>query len=188
MNKKIIDISDRARIVFKYLVEGYLRNGNPMGSVSIRDSMKLNLSSATIRNVLAEINFYGLINRDHHSAGNTPSELGLQFYTNALLERGQIQEKEKKIIDKRQDTFEFVNQNKKITEVLNHLSQQTSLVVNEEKITKISKIDFYKIDIKKIIFIIQYDDGTLANRLVELENKVEDKDLNLVAALLSKFK
>ena len=57
MNKKIIDISDRARIVFKYLVEDYLKNGNPMGSVSIRDSMKLNLSSATIRNVLAEINF-----------------------------------------------------------------------------------------------------------------------------------
>mgnify|MGYP002261736871 FL=1 len=188
MNKKIIDISDRARIVFKYLVEGYLRNGNPMGSVSIRDNMKLNLSSATIRNVLAEINFYGLINRDHQSAGNTPSELGLQFYTNALLERGKSQEKEKKIIDKTQDTYEFVNQNKKITEVLNHLSQQTSLVVNKEKITKISKIDFYKIDIKKIIFIIQYDDGTLANRLVELENKVEDKDLNLVADLLSKFK
>ena len=44
MNKKIIDISDRARIVFKYLVEDYLKNGNPMGSVSIRDNMKLNLS------------------------------------------------------------------------------------------------------------------------------------------------
>ncbi len=188
MNKKIIDISDRARIVFKYLVEDYLKNGNPMGSVSIRDNMKLDLSSATIRNVLAEINFHGLINRDHHSAGSTPSDLGLQFYTNALLEPGQIQEKEKKIIDKSQGTYEFANQNKKIIEVLNHLSQQTSLVVNEEKITKISKIDFYKIDIKKIIFIIQYDDGTLANRLVELENKVEDKDLNLVADLLSKFK
>ena len=188
MNKKILDISDRARIVFKFLVEDYLKNGNPMGSMSIRDNMKLNLSSATIRNVLAEINFHGLINRDHQSAGSTPSDLGLQFYTNALLEPGQIQEKEKKIIDENHGTQEFSNQHRKITEVLNQVSKQTSLVVNEEKITKISKIEFYKIDIKKIIFIIQYENGALANRLVELENKIEDKDLNLVADLISKFK
>ena len=71
---------------------------------------------------------------------------------------------------------------------MNFLSKQTSLVINQEKITKISKIEFYKIDLKKLIFIIQYDDGTLANRLVELENNIEDKDLNLVSNFLIKFK
>ena len=188
MNKKILDISDRARLVFKFLVEDYLKNGNPMGSKSIRDNMKLNLSSATIRNVLSEINLHGLINRDHQSAGSTPSDFGLQFYTNALLELGQIKEKERKIIDERSLQADFHNEHKKITEVLNFLSKQTSLVINQEKITKISKIEFYKIDLKKLIFIIQYDDGTLANRLVELENNIEDKDLNLVSNFLIKFK
>ncbi len=188
MNKKILDISDRARQVFKFLVEDYLKNGNPIGSKSIRDNMRLSLSSATIRNVLAEINFYGLINRDHHSAGSTPSDFGLQFYTNALLELGKINQKEKQMIDASSNQAEFHNEHKKITEVLNFISKQTSLVVNEEKITKISKIEFYKIDLKKIIFIIQYDNGKLANRLVELEDKIEDKDLNLVADFLLKFK
>ena len=187
MNKKILNISDRAREVFKFLVEDYLKNGNPMGSKSIRDNMKLNLSSATIRNILAEINIHGLIDRDHHSAGSRPSDLGLRFYTSALLELGKINEKERKLIDESSNQSEFNNEQKKITEVLNFLSKQTSLVVNEEKITKISKIEFYKIDTKKIIFIIQYEDGTLANRLVELENSIEDKVLNLVTNFLSKF-
>ena len=188
MNKKILDISDRARLVFKFLVEDYLKNGNPMGSKSIRDNMRLNLSSATIRNVLSEINFHGLINRDHQSAGSTPSDFGLQFYTNALLELGNIKEKERKIIDESSHKIDFHNEYKKITEVLNFLSKQTSLVINQEKIKKISKIEFYKIDLKKLIFIIQYDNGTLVNRLVELENNIEDKDLNLVSNFLSKFK
>jgi heat-inducible transcriptional repressor len=188
MNKKILDISDRARLVFKFLVEDYLKNGNPMGSKSIRDNMKLNLSSATIRNVLSEINFHGLISRDHHSAGSTPSDFGLQFYTSALLELGQINDKERKIIDESSSQDEYHHEQKKITEVLNFLSKQTSLVVNEEKITKITKIDFYKIDLKKLIFIIQYDDGAIANRLVELDSNIEDKDLNLVSNFLLKFK
>lgn len=188
MNKKILDISDRARLVFKFLVEDYLKNGNPMGSKSIRDNMKLNLSSATIRNVLSEINFHGLINRDHQSAGSTPSDFGLQFYTNALLELGNIKEKERKIIDESSHKIDFHNEHKKITEVLNFLSKQTSLVINQEKIKKISKIEFYKIDLKKLIFIIQYNNGTLVNRLVELENNIEDKDLNLVSNFLTKFK
>lgn len=187
MNKKIINISDRARSVFKYLVEDYLKSGSPIGSKSIRDNMKLDLSSATIRSILSEINFHGLIRRDHHSAGSKPSDFGLQFYTSALLELQSINENEKKIIDQTYKKEGLTNQNKKITEVLNSLSKQTSLVINEEKINKILKIDFYKVDRKKIIFIIQYEDGTLSNRLVELEDGLQEKDLNLVAAMLSNF-
>ena len=188
MNKKILDISDRARSVFKFLVEDYLKNGSPIGSKSIKDNMRINLSSATIRNVLAEINFYGLINRDHHSAGSKPSDLGLQFYTNALLELENINPKEKKFIDENSKNDGFLNQNKKITEVLNSLSKQTSLVINEDKIMKINKIDFYKFDLKKIIFIIQYEGGAISNRLVELETTIDEKDLNLVSSLLSRFR
>ena len=95
MNKKISEISQRAKFIFKVLVENYLTTGQPMGSKSISSKLNYELSPATIRNVLNEINLHGLIQRDHFSAGSLPSDFGLQFYTQALLEPGQINKNEK---------------------------------------------------------------------------------------------
>jgi len=76
MNKKISEISHRAKFIFKLLVENYLTTGQPMGSKSISTKLNYELSPATVRNVLNEINLYGLIQRDHFSAGSLPSDFG----------------------------------------------------------------------------------------------------------------
>ena len=136
MNKKIMDIGDRAKSIFKFLVENYLVTGEPLGSKSISSKINNQLSPATIRNVLNEINFNGLIQRDHFSAGSIPSDFGLQFYTQALLEPGSISSKEKEIIDKNSKNSQDLKDYEGITHILNGLSKQTSLVINNEKILK----------------------------------------------------
>ena len=172
MNKKISEIGDRAKTIFKLLVENYISTGEPLGSKSISSKINNQLSPATIRNVLNEINFYGLIQKDHFSAGSVPTDFGLQFYTQALLEPGKIHKNEKDLID----STKFQNLPKeyeKITSVLNGLSNQASLVINDEKIPKIKKIDFHKIDNQKVIFIIENDDGSTTNRLVETKENID---------------
>ena len=186
MNKKISEIGDRAKTIFKLLVENYISTGEPLGSKSISSKINNQLSPATIRNVLNEINFYGLIQKDHFSAGSVPTDFGLQFYTQALLEPGKIHKNEKDLID----STKFQNLPKeyeKITSVLNGLSNQASLVINDEKIPKIKKIDFHKIDNQKVIFIIENDDGSTTNRLVETKENIDLRDLNIVSEFLNKF-
>ena len=186
MNKKISEISQRAKFIFKVLVENYLSTGQPMGSKSIRSKLSYDLSPATIRNVLNEINLHGLIQRDHFSAGSLPSDLGLQFYTQALLEPGQINKNEKQLIDSTKFT-DFSQEYEKITSILNGLSNQASLVINKEKIPKISKISFHTIDKKRVIFLVENEDGTTTNRLVETPENIELRDLNIISEFLNKF-
>ena len=186
MNKKISEISQRAKFIFKVLVENYLTTGQPMGSKSISSKLNYELSPATIRNVLNEINLHGLIQRDHFSAGSLPSDFGLQFYTQALLEPGQINKNEKQLIDST-NFSEFSEEYEKITSILNGLSKQASLVINNEKVPKISKISFHTIDKKRAIFIVEHDDGTTSNRLVETPENIEHRDLNIISEFLNKF-
>ena len=75
----------------------------------------------------------------------------------------------------------------KITNVLNGLSNQASLVINDEKIPKIKKIDFHKIDSQKVIFIIENEDGTTINRLVETKENIDNSDLNIISNFLDRF-
>jgi len=186
MNKKISEISQRAKFIFKVLVENYLSTGQPMGSKSISSKLNYDLSPATIRNVLNEINLHGLIQRDHFSAGSLPSDFGLQFYTQALLEPGQIDKNEKQLIDST-NFSDFPQEYEKITSILNGLSNQASLVINNEQVPKISKISFHTIDKKRVIFIVENDDGTTTNRLVETPDNIEIRDLNVISEFLNKF-
>ena len=186
MNKKISEISQRAKFIFKVLVENYLTTGQPMGSKSISSKLNYELSPATIRNVLNEINLHGLIQRDHISAGSLPSDFGLQFYTQALLEPGQINKNEKQLIDST-NFSDFSEEYEKITSILNGLSKQASLIINNEKVPKISKISFHSIDKKRVIFIVENEDGTTTNRLVETPENIELRDLNIISEFLNKF-
>ena len=186
MNKKISEISQRAKFIFKVLVENYITTGQPMGSKSISSKLNYELSPATIRNVLNEINLHGLIQRDHISAGSLPSDFGLQFYTQALLEPGQINKNEKQLIDST-NFSDFSEEYEKITSILNGLSKQASLIINNEKVPKISKISFHTIDKKRVIFIVENEDGTTTNRLVETPENIELRDLNIISEFLNKF-
>ena len=186
MNKKISEIGDRAKSIFKLLVENYISTGEPLGSKSISKKINYQLSPATIRNVLNEINFFGLIQKDHFSAGSVPTDLGLHFYTQALLEPGKINKSEKEIIESTR-IQNLPGEYEKITSVLNGLSNQASLVINDEKMPKIKKIDFHKLDNQKVIFIIENDDGSTTNRIVETKENLDLRDLNIISEFLNKF-
>ena len=81
----------------------------------------------------------------------------------------------------------LLNEQEIITNTLNGLSKQASLVINNEKITKIRKIDFHKIDNHKVIFIIEHEDGYTSNRIVEIDENIQTEDLNSIGNFINKF-
>src|SRR5512135_3788620 len=78
-------LSDRARHLLRVLVESYIREGQPVGSRSLSRDSGLNLSAATVRNVMADLEEYGFVSSPHTSAGRIPTDKGYRFFVDTLL-------------------------------------------------------------------------------------------------------
>lgn len=89
MNKNIslddIKLNDKQTSIFKLIVETYIETGEPVGSKKLVEKCKLNTSSATIRNIMALLETYNLLEKPHISGGRVPSTLGLQYYAKYLI-------------------------------------------------------------------------------------------------------
>src|SRR3954469_1636998 len=83
-------LSDRAQTLLRILIESYIRDGQPVGSRSLSRDSGLNLSSATVRNVMADLEEYGFVSSPHTSAGRVPTDKGYRFFVDTLLRRKQM--------------------------------------------------------------------------------------------------
>ena len=86
--KLLDEMNTRSREVFRRVVEGYLHTGDPVGSRTLTREMSEKVSAATIRNVMQDLEYLGLLDSPHISAGRVPTELGLRMFVDGLLEIG----------------------------------------------------------------------------------------------------
>ena len=92
------ELNDRSKLVFKNVVETYLKTGSPSGSETILRRAGLNLSSSSIRAILSSLQKEGLLYAPHISAGRMPTDKGMRFFVNGLLEFGRISKADKESI------------------------------------------------------------------------------------------
>ena len=85
-NTPLNDLNDRSREVFRRVVEGYLETGAPVGSRTLTRSLTEQVSAATVRNVMQDLEFLGLMGSPHVSAGRIPTQLGLRMFLDGFLE------------------------------------------------------------------------------------------------------
>ena len=93
------EMNDRSREVFRRVVEGYLEDGIPVGSRTLTRDFSEKVSAATIRNVMQDLEFLGLLDSPHVSAGRVPTQLGLRMFVDGLLEIGDPNETDRERID-----------------------------------------------------------------------------------------
>ena len=86
----ISELSERSREVFRHIVDAYLETGEPVGSRTLSRRLSVDLSPATIRNVMADLQEAGLLYAPHASAGRLPTEAGLRLFVDGLLEVGNL--------------------------------------------------------------------------------------------------
>ena len=84
------DMNTRSREVFRRVVEGYLENGEPMGSRTLTRTLTEKVSAATVRNVMQDLEYLGLLDSPHISAGRIPTQMGLRIFVDGLLEIGEM--------------------------------------------------------------------------------------------------
>src|SRR3546814_15894270 len=95
----IAELSERSRDILRHIVDAYCETGEPVGSRTLSRKLGMSLSPATIRNVMADLEEAGLLFAPHTSAGRLPTDLGLRFFVDGLLERGNLTTEERRHIE-----------------------------------------------------------------------------------------
>ena len=168
----IAGLDQRSREIFRNLVETYLATGEPVGSRTISKALTAQLSPASIRNVMMDLEDTGLIYSPHTSAGRMPTEAGLRFFVDALLEVNAISDVERARID-----AEVIHSNRQrpandvlgeATAMLSGLSQCASLVMSPKFNARLKHIEFVNLAPGRALVILVSEDGSVENRLIEV--------------------
>ena len=167
-NSKILDdMNGRTREVFRRIVESYLENGEPMGSRTLSRSLSEQISPATIRNVMQDLEFLGLLDSPHISAGRIPSELGLRMFVDGLLEVNALDQSDREKLNQsvrigEGDVAETLD---RIGSALSGLTQSASLVLTPKQEEPIKHIDFVSLAPDRVLVVLVFANGEVENRL-----------------------
>ncbi len=161
------DMNDRSREVFRRVVEGYLDSGDPVGSRTLTRSMSEKVSAATIRNVMQDLEFLGLLDSPHISAGRVPTQLGLRMFVDGLLEVGQLDADDQEKIDATLGSNErdVATMLDRIGSALSGLTHGASLVLTPKHEAPIKHIEFVSLAPDRALVVLVQADGHVENRV-----------------------
>jgi heat-inducible transcriptional repressor len=163
----INDLNSRSREVFRLLVESYLETGEPMGSRTLTRSLSEQVSAATIRNVMQDLEHLGLLDSPHISAGRIPTQQGLRLFVDGLLEIGDLSSEERQQIEKSisHDDNEISTVLDKAGSLLSGLTHGASVVLAPKSETPIKHIEFVSLSPERALVILVMIDGQVENRM-----------------------
>lgn len=166
------DLDQRARDIFRRVVEAYLETGEPVGSRNIARLLKAPLSPASVRNVMSDLERAGLIYAPHTSAGRLPTDLGLRFFVDALLEIGDVSSADRSAIEGRLKTsgssMSVEGLLTEATQMLSGLTRGAGLVMTAKSDMRLKHIEFVRIEPTRALVVLVGEDGSVENRLIDL--------------------
>src|SRR5712692_8181053 len=166
----IADLSERSREIFRLIVDGYVQTGEPIGSRTLSRLLAQNLSPATIRNVMADLEEAGLLYSPHTSAGRLPTEAGLRLFVHGLLEIGNLAEDERNNIESlcRARGKSLSQALEEATTALSGLSHCAGVVVVPKQERPLKHIEFVNLGPGRALVVLVTEDGLVENRVIEV--------------------
>ena len=164
----LTDLTTRARDIFRLVVEGYLDSGHPVGSKALAGGGAVNLSPASIRSVLAELEGLGLLAAPHTSAGRMPTESGLRLFVDAMMQVGEPSEHERSAIEQRLTGAGPIEQALEETSaLLSDLSGAAGMVMVPKREPRLAQVRLMRIAAGRALAVLVGEDGAVENRLFE---------------------
>ncbi|MGN6685421.1 MAG: heat-inducible transcriptional repressor HrcA, partial [Devosia sp.] len=163
-------LNARSQDIFRKIVERYLETGAPVGSRDLSRMLAVGLSPASVRNVMADLEDLGLIAAPHTSAGRQPTQQGLRFFVDAMLEVGAVDEAERSQIARQIET-QHASLEEMLTEassLLSGLSHGAGVVIAAKSDMVLRHVEFVRLDANQAMAILVGQDGTVENRVVPL--------------------
>ena len=165
--KILEEMNERSREVFRRVVESYLISGAPIGSRTLTRDLSEKVSAATIRNVMQDLEYLGLLESPHVSAGRVPTQEGLRMFVDGLLEVGDLQNTDRQMIDatlgsNSQDVTGMLD---RIGSALSGVTQSASLVLAPKHEAPIKHIEFVSLAHDRALVVLVFGDGHVENRI-----------------------
>ena len=184
-------LTDRSREIFSRLVESYLGSGEPVGSRNLALAANLNLSPASIRSVMADLEDAGLIYAPHTSAGRMPTQAGLRLFVDAILEIGDVSTSERAHIDAELAASQ-VKKNydgilNEASSLLSGLTRGAGVVLAAKHNATLKHIEFVSLDALRALVVLVLEDGTVENRVIALQGGTPPSALNEAGNFLNSF-
>ncbi|MFO1121523.1 MAG: heat-inducible transcriptional repressor HrcA [Hyphomicrobiales bacterium] len=168
----VAGLDQRSRDIFRRLVDTYLETGEPVGSRTISRILPQSLSPASVRNVMMDLEEAGLIFSPHTSAGRVPTDLGLRFFVDALMEVGSMSSEERSRIDAQ---IAASNRPRRIEDVLGEattllsgLSHCAGVVLAPKMNARLKHIEFVNLSPGRALVILVGEDGAVENRVIDV--------------------
>ena len=166
----LTDLSDRAREIFRLVVEGYLDSGAPVGSKTLAGDGGVNLSPASIRNVLAELETRGLLSAPHTSAGRMPTETGLRLFVDAMMQVAEPTREERAAIEQRLgEPGPIERALEETSALLSDLSGAAGMVMVPRREPKLAQVSLTPLDANRVLAVLVGEDGHVENRILPLQ-------------------
>ncbi len=170
--QSLAGLDRRSREIFRRIVDSYLTTGEPLGSRNISRLLSVSLSPASVRNVMADLEALGLIYAPHVSAGRLPTELGLRFFVDAMLEIGDLSPEDRAAIERQVSGANHARSMQDIltdaSTMLSGLSRGAGVVVATKQDPAIKHIEFVPLEPGKALVVLVGSDGSVENRVVQL--------------------
>ena len=160
-------MNERSLEVFRRVVEGYLETGHPVGSRTLTRSLSEQVSAATVRNVMQDLEILGLLGSPHVSAGRVPTELGLRLFVDGLLEVADVSGEDRERIDQQltgdsQDVSALLD---RVGDALSGVTRGASLVLAPKQDAPIKHVEFVSLSPERALVVLVFADGHVENRL-----------------------
>ncbi|MBH0113154.1 heat-inducible transcriptional repressor HrcA [Novosphingobium sp. YJ-S2-02] len=165
----IAELTDRAREIFRLVVEGYLDTGAPVGSKALAGSGSVKLSSASIRSVLSDLETLGLLAAPHTSAGRLPTEAGLRLFVDGIMQVAEPTAQERHAIESRLSAPGPIEAALEATSVLlSSMSSGAGVVMVPRREPRLQYLQLVPLSSDKALAVVVGEDGAVENRVVAL--------------------
>jgi len=181
-------LDERKRLILQAIVEDYISTAEPVGSRSISKRPELNLSAATIRNEMGDLEEMGLLVQPHTSAGRVPSNLGYRLYVDSLMKKYEMTSNEIAVMQ-----GAMFHKMRELDKIVKDVSAAFSAITNLPTVGMLPRIEkgivksikLVKIDDLSVMLIIATGEGMIKNKVLNLKTEIDDEDINRLNGVLN---
>ena len=180
-----MELTDRKKKILQAIIRNYLESGEPVGSRTISKYTDLNLSSATIRNEMADLEEMGYILQPHTSAGRIPSDAGYRFYVDELMieKQKEVDELKGELLDKEEKLDHLLKQTAKLLAVnTNYATMVSAPTIHRNKL---KFIQLTKVNSEQLLAVIVVEGNVIKNSIIDIAQEMDEETILKLNILLN---
>lgn len=184
----MIELSEREKKILKFVVNQFISTATPVGSRNVSKNLDLGLSSATIRNIMSDLEDSGLLEHPHTSAGRIPTDKGYRVYVDTLIDIPELSEAEKEIIAREIEAYSNYADDliQTMTSLLSDLTKHLACVTYPKvELGILEKLRIIKLSSQRILIVLSIKSGPVKTITLEIDADISDDHIQGVENLLN---